>query len=585
MSDKKIYSGDEVVHNTNRVVKTIYGPSIITAPVDDSNAYIAPSSASPIITTPEIVANTEGFIPPKSDISAVTPHVGLAGPSGAKGATGATGPAGPQGAAGATGPKGSTGPSGMKGSTGPTGATGQIGATGKLGATGTRGATGPDGATGEKGATGSVGLVGPKGTTGVTGPTGEKGATGDRGPTGVTGVTGPTGLGATGVTGPTGPVGSIGPTGPTGPASVIPGPTGSEGPTGPAGGPTGPTGEKGATGDRGATGDTGPPGATGMGTTGVQGPSGPSGPPGPTGLLGPVGATGADSTVAGPSGPSGPVGPTGAASTVPGPPGPTGPTGIGATGVTGPTGPSGLPSAVMRIIAGDNITISPTTGIGNVTINSSGGGGGGGGGGGNVNLANLIAGNITANSISTTGTQGNISGANFILANTVIALMGFTTYGNVVGNIYTGASAYFSGNLTSDGIGTNMIRRKSTPFTATKGSIVTLDTISAKVSSSSPSNKLQVSAVTSNTMIAWTTVESGPSVGNMALSNSSAVTNSNIGYANVGVWTTITTKSTIGAVGDNIQVTLIDQSFQRVYRITATQVTSAAATLVIESLV
>ena len=87
MSDKKIYSGDEVVHNTNRVVKTIYGPSIITAPVDDSNAYIAPSSASPIITTPEIVANTEGFIPPKSDISAVTPHVGLAGPSGAKGAT------------------------------------------------------------------------------------------------------------------------------------------------------------------------------------------------------------------------------------------------------------------------------------------------------------------------------------------------------------------------------------------------------------------------------------------------------------------------------------------------------------------
>ena len=44
----------------------------------------------------------------------------------------------------------------------------------------------------------------------------------------------------------------------------------------------------------------------------------------------------------------------------------------GDTGDTGPTGPAG---GVSSIIAGTNITISPTSGLGDVTINSSGGGG------------------------------------------------------------------------------------------------------------------------------------------------------------------------------------------------------------------
>ena len=146
-------------------------------------------------------------------------------------------------------------------------------------------------------------------------------------------------------------------------------------------------------------------------------------------------------------------------------------------------------------------------------------------------------------------------------------------------------TAYFSGNVTVDGIGTNLIRKKASPFASAKGTIVTFDTIGARISSSSPTNKLQVTAGTSNSVIAWTTVESGPSMGNMAFANTSAVTNSNVGYANIGLWTTITSKSTISALGDNIQVTLIDQSSRRVYRITGTQVTSTSVTLVIESLV
>ena len=43
----------------------------------------------------------------------------------------------------------------------------------------------------------------------------------------------------------------------------------------------------------------------------------------------------------------------------------------------GPTGPTGPAGGVTKIIAGDNIIISPTGGTGEVTINSSGGGGGG----------------------------------------------------------------------------------------------------------------------------------------------------------------------------------------------------------------
>lgn len=105
---------------------------------------------------------------------------------------------------------------------------------------------------------GGIGIVGPRGPTGdtgATGPTGSSvgstgptGATGGSGAAGATGPTGPAGTAAnTGATGPTGPTGSAGGAGPTGPGGT-PGATGPTGPTGPGTGATGPTGAAGATG-------------------------------------------------------------------------------------------------------------------------------------------------------------------------------------------------------------------------------------------------------------------------------------------------------------------------------------------------
>jgi hypothetical protein len=170
-----------------------------------------------------------------------------------------------------------------------------------------------------QGSQGGQGIQGFTGATGVTGFTGRTGATGFTGQTGASGVTGASG--ATGFTGRTGA--------------------------------TGATGVAGDTGVTGATGWTGRTGATGA--TGVTGASGVTGPTGYTGVTGVTGATGA----------TGLIGPTGV----------TGFTGrTGATGWTGATGPAG---GVTKIIAGTNVTISPTNGLGNVTINASGSGGGG----------------------------------------------------------------------------------------------------------------------------------------------------------------------------------------------------------------
>lgn len=72
-------------------------------------------------------------------------------------------------------------------------------------------------------------------------------------------------------------------------------------------------------------------------------------------------------SVLGSSGTTGATGFTGAR-------GATGATGF--TGSPGATGFTGAPGGVTSIIAGTNITISPTNGVGTVTINASGGGGG-----------------------------------------------------------------------------------------------------------------------------------------------------------------------------------------------------------------
>jgi len=109
---------------------------------------------------------------------------------------------------------------------------------------------------------------------------------------------------------------------------------------------------------------------------GLQGPPGPAGGTSGTGGVSSTGPTG-------PQGPQGLVGATGA--TGPGvPPG-------GSAGqvlakinnanystqwvnTTGQTGPTGAPGGVTSIVAGTNVTINPSNGLGAVTINASGGG-------------------------------------------------------------------------------------------------------------------------------------------------------------------------------------------------------------------
>ena len=82
-----------------------------------------------------------------------TGNTGPTGPTGSTGATGSTGPTGPTGSTGATGAQGPTGPTGSTGAIGPTGPTGTTGNTGPTGPTGTTGTTGPTGPTGSTGPT------------------------------------------------------------------------------------------------------------------------------------------------------------------------------------------------------------------------------------------------------------------------------------------------------------------------------------------------------------------------------------------------------------------------------------------------
>ena len=134
------------------------------------------------------------------------------------------------------------------------------------------------------------------------------------------------------------------------------------------GGGTGATGVAGATGVTGATGISGYSGRTGA--TGANGQTGATGLSGRSGFSGNTGATGA----AGAAGAAGLSGFSGAAGSA----GNTGATGAaGAAGLSGFSGFSGAAGGVVQLVAGTNVTLSPTNGLGTVTINATGGGGGG----------------------------------------------------------------------------------------------------------------------------------------------------------------------------------------------------------------
>lgn len=153
----------------------------------------------------------------------------------------------------------------------------QAGSQGIQGERGTQGDVGPIGPRGEQGIQGPVGPKGEKGDRGEIGPQGERGTKGEKGDPGLKGEKGDKGdkgdIGEIGPQGPVGPVGAQGPQGVQGEQGV-PGQDGIQGEVGPAGpaGPQGPRGEKGDKGDRGLVGPQGP-----IGPRGEAGPAGPAG--------------------------------------------------------------------------------------------------------------------------------------------------------------------------------------------------------------------------------------------------------------------------------------------------------------------
>lgn len=296
-----------------------------------------------------------------------------------------------------------------------TGTPGATGLTGATGVNGTNGATGPQGATGTAGATGSAIViigsvpdvnVAPPGNPQTTLNTAFPGAVAGNGvidqtlgdlwvydgalwsnvgqilgPQGATGLTGATGSGATGATGPQGATGTAG-----------------------ANGATGVNGLTGATGS-GATGATGPQGATGL-----QGATG-SGATGTIGATGQRGATGFS----------------------------------GATGV-GATGPSGPGNIILATDTNDNSTFYPVfvPAVGSSQtvfaddpnlryIPQSG-----------ILFANAMSltGNITSGNVITSGSGGNITGAQLISAVHVSAT------GNITAATLTSQSSITGTSLT-----------------------------------------------------------------------------------------------------------------------------------------
>jgi hypothetical protein len=212
--------------NNNKIIK-IYGNS---SQIKNLFEDVIIQTPQKIQESPKTVFKTE--IVEKTIIKESIPAIG---PQGFKGERGEQGPQGKQGIQGAPGP---IGPAGMQG---------------------------PKGERGEKGDRGEVGPMGPKGEIGPRGPQGIQGERGEQGPQGLQGIPGPRGEagpqglngldGRDGFQGPMGPQGPIGPEGPIG----LQGPMGERGLPGPKGdiGYPGPKGDRGEVGPKGDAGDSG----------------------------------------------------------------------------------------------------------------------------------------------------------------------------------------------------------------------------------------------------------------------------------------------------------------------------------------
>jgi hypothetical protein len=233
-SDEKVYVGNGVTEryfiekSSNKIIKFIGNSTQIKNLLEEQ--IIQKSKEAPV----KIIEKPIVQLVEKTVVKEIIPQAGSQGIQGEKGAQGEVGPQGPRGEQGIQGPVGPKGEKGEKGDIGP------------QGERGLKGDKGDPGLKGDKGDKGDTGLQGLQGKIGPQGPQGERGPKGEQGP-----------RGEQGIQGTVGPSGAIG--------------------------PQGQKGEKGEKGDRGEKGPIGPPGP--IGPQGEQGPPGPAGQDGTTPVI------------------------------------------------------------------------------------------------------------------------------------------------------------------------------------------------------------------------------------------------------------------------------------------------------------
>ena len=225
-SDEKIYVGNGVTEryfiekSSNKIIKFIGNSTQIKNLLEEQ--IIQKSKEAPV----KIIEKPIVQLVEKTVVKEIIPQAGSQGIQGEKGAQGEVGPQGPRGEQGIQGPVGPKGEKGEKGDIGPQG---------EQGLKGDKGDPGLKGDKGDKGDTGLQGLqgkIGPQGTQGERGPKGEQGPRGEQG---IQGTVGPSGaIGPQGQKGEKGEKGDRGEKGPIGPPGPI-GPQGEQGPPGPAG--------------------------------------------------------------------------------------------------------------------------------------------------------------------------------------------------------------------------------------------------------------------------------------------------------------------------------------------------------------
>ena len=220
--DEKIQLGNGISEHyfieksTNKILK-IYGNSNQIKNLFEEVAIPKPK----VDVTPTPIQQTKVEIIEKVIVKETTPVIGAQGiqgekgPKGDRGDRGEMGPRGPEGKQGEMGPPGEAGPVGPKGERGIEGPKGNKGDKGDKG---DRGEIGPQGIQGIQGVQGIQGERGLQGTPGIDGKDGAQGPVGSRGEVGPQGVQGEKGeKGDRGPVGPQGPAGPRGESGPIGP--------------------------------------------------------------------------------------------------------------------------------------------------------------------------------------------------------------------------------------------------------------------------------------------------------------------------------------------------------------------------------